>query len=65
MENYEELHRLNFSTVQQKKELVANCSLCGNEVARFIWRTSKDRIIKKLQLMSKTRRCPFCEARYK
>ena len=66
MEPYEELFRLNFSTaIHPKKEVLAHCSRCGNEVDRFTYTASRDKIVKKRQLMSKIYRCPFCKAKYK
>ena len=65
METMEEMFRLNITTQTQPQKIVyAHCSRCGNEVDKFMWRTSKDRLVKKMQLKSKTRRCPYCKARY-
>lgn len=65
MERYEETFRLDFSTKAQPKKLItARCSRCGNEVAEFTWKSSTDRIVKKKQLKSKTRVCPYCKAKF-
>lgn len=65
MGNYEETFRLNLSvSVYPKQLILAHCSRCGNEVDSFAWRNSKDRIIKKKKLISRTAQCPFCKAKF-
>lgn len=65
MENYQELHRLIFDTkVQPKKVVLAQCSRCGNEIDRFTWKASKDRIVKKKRLKKSIKSCPYCKAKY-